>query len=69
MMQTVLIALWVRCERTAARVQRRSDRGDVPGWFLITVMSAGLVVLLWATAKTKLNTMLSNALDAVTGGS
>ncbi len=26
---------------------RRRDRGDVPGWVLITVMTAGLVSALW----------------------
>jgi hypothetical protein len=28
------------------RQWRRSERGDVPGWVLITVMSAGLVAAL-----------------------
>ena len=27
-----------------------SDRGDVPGWVLITVMTAGLVTALWSVA-------------------
>ena len=28
----------------------RDERGDVPGWVLITVMTAGLVSALWAVA-------------------
>ena len=26
------------------------ERGDVPGWVLVTLMTAGLVVLLWGVA-------------------
>lgn len=32
-----------------ARVGER-ERGDVPGWVLITIMTAGLVTLLWGIA-------------------
>jgi hypothetical protein len=44
----------------------RKERGDVPGWVLITVMTAGLVVLLWAVAAEQLQNMLKNALSSVT---
>ena len=27
------------------------DRGDVPGWVLITIMTAGLVAALWLVAE------------------
>ena len=47
--------------------RRRDERGDVPGWVLITVMSAGLVAGLWAIAGSQLSTMLSDALSSVTG--
>lgn len=43
------------------------ERGDVPGWVLITLMTAGLVTGLWAIAGPKLGSLLSNALDAVSG--
>jgi hypothetical protein len=33
-----------------ARERTRDERGDVPGWVLITVMTAGLVAALWAVA-------------------
>ena len=46
----------------------RDDRGDVPGWVLITVMTAGLVAALWAFAGPTLQAMLSDALSAVSGG-
>jgi hypothetical protein len=46
---------------------RRDERGDVPGWVLITVMTAGLVAALWAVAGPQLNSMLSEALSSVRG--
>jgi len=42
------------------------ERGDVPGWVLITVMTAGLVVAIWLVAEEQLKTMLEDALDSVT---
>lgn len=44
----------------------RDDRGDVPGWVLITVMSAGLVAALWVVAGQQFEVMLRGALDSVT---
>ena len=43
----------------------RSDRGDVPGWVLVTVMTAGLVVALWSVADGQLRSILGNALQSV----
>ena len=43
----------------------RDDRGDVPGWVMITVMTAGLVVAITAVARPQLQSMLSAALDQV----
>ena len=43
----------------------RDERGDVPGWVLITVMTAGLVAGLWAIAGPALEGMLRQALDSV----
>jgi hypothetical protein len=50
-----------------SRARRRDERGDVPGWVLITVMSAGLVAGLWAIAGSQLSTMLRDALASVAG--
>jgi hypothetical protein len=44
---------------------RASERGDVPGWVMITVMTAGLVAALWAVAGPELERMLRNALSSV----
>ncbi|MET1039021.1 MAG: hypothetical protein ABW075_12155 [Aeromicrobium sp.] len=45
----------------------RDERGDVPGWVMITVMSAGLVAILTAAAGPQLRSMLEQALSAVGG--
>ncbi|MBT1634258.1 MULTISPECIES: hypothetical protein [Clavibacter] len=42
------------------------DRGDVPGWVLITLMTAGLVVLLWSVAGPLLQNVFTQAIDRVT---
>ena len=47
------------------RGDSRDERGDVPGWVLITVMTAGLVAGLWAIAGPALEGMLRQALDSV----
>lgn len=68
--------------RTARRHQQRAaaslvsrlharlgahDRGDVPGWVLITLMTAGLVTVLWAVAGEQLEQMFVDAIGQVTG--
>lgn len=60
-----------RVERRAAlgfdRPGERRDRGDVPGWVLITVMTAGLVSAIWLLAGPILTTMFQDSLSKVTG--
>ncbi len=41
------------------------EKGDVPGWVLITLMTAGLVVVIWAFAGTALQGIFDEALDRV----
>ncbi|TIC81974.1 hypothetical protein E8D37_10485 [Nocardioides sp. GY 10127] len=41
------------------------DRGDVPGWVMVTVMTAGLVGLITAVAGPQLTQMVSAALASV----
>lgn len=43
----------------------RDDRGDVPGWVLVTVMTAGLVAAIWGVAEDQLRSMLTSALNSV----
>lgn len=42
-----------------------SDRGDVPGWVLITLMTAGLVVAIWAVAGPALGGVFDQAIGRV----
>lgn len=59
-MNDLLLRLW-----TAITLPPRNERGDVPGWVLVTVMSAGLVGVLWTFAEDELKSMLSEALNSV----
>lgn len=43
------------------------DRGDVPGWVLITLMTAGLVIVIWALAGPALSEVFEQAIQRVTG--
>ncbi len=43
------------------------ERGDVPGWVLITLMTAGLVVVIWALAGPALATLFEQAIARVSG--
>jgi hypothetical protein len=45
----------------------RDERGDVPGWVMIVVMTAGLVAMLTVVAGPQLRSMLTTALDSVSG--
>ena len=55
--------------RRRARIAEliRDDRGDVPGWVLITIMTAGLVILLWAAAGPALSSVFEQAIERVSG--
>jgi hypothetical protein len=43
----------------------KEEKGDVPGWVLITLMTAGLVVLMWSIAGPALKTLFEQALSKV----
>ena len=45
--------------------EERDERGDVPGWVLVTMMTAALVVAIWTLAEDQLKQMLKDALDQV----
>ena len=42
------------------------ERGDVPGWVLITLMTAGIVAIIWGFAEDRLLAILTGALESVT---
>ena len=47
--------------------RERNDRGDVPGWVLIVLMTSALVIAIWGVARDKLVSMVSSALETVCG--
>ena len=55
--------------RTHAWVLRRAqgapDRGDVPGWVMVTLMTAGIVTILWALAQPLLSDLFDKAVRDV----
>ncbi|MDU0348613.1 hypothetical protein [Actinomyces sp. MRS3W] len=54
--------------RLRTQVRHLADeRGDVPGWVLVTLMTAGLVVALWAVAGPALTQVFNDAIAKVTG--
>jgi hypothetical protein len=60
---TNLLALVVRARARWPR--HRDERGDVPGWVLVTVMTAGLVMAIWGLADDQLRQILAAALASV----
>lgn len=44
------------------------DRGDVPGWVMVTLMTAGLVLALWGLAGDRLASVFTQAMDRVITG-
>lgn len=56
--------------RVVAPVLRRheDDAGDVPGWVLVTLMTAGLVLVLWGVARERLTEVFNDAIDGVVKG-
>ncbi|MDO4887341.1 MAG: hypothetical protein Q3979_01345 [Actinomycetaceae bacterium] len=42
-----------------------SERGDVPGWVLVTLMTAGLVIAIWAVAGPALVSLFNTAIERI----
>ncbi|MFL6239491.1 MAG: hypothetical protein ACJ735_08410 [Actinomycetes bacterium] len=57
-------------ERLIVRLQQTlvdGERGDVPGWVLVTIMTAALVIALFGIASPLLGNVFSKAVNAVGG--
>ncbi len=46
---------------------RHDEDGDVPGWVLVTLMTAGLVVAIWTLAGPALAGLFEQAIKQVSG--
>lgn len=58
----------LNCVRAALRRSEDDrERGDVPGWVLITLMTAALVVLIWGVASDRLVEIFNRAMDSIAG--
>lgn len=63
-MNPFLLLTWLR-ERLRGE---DPERGDVPGWVMVTLMTAGLVLIIWAIAETQLGELFQTAINRVLGG-
>ncbi|WP_435199487.1 hypothetical protein [Janibacter sp. GS2] len=68
-MSDQLIKAHIRMSAVTRRAvtRLRDETGDVPGWVLITLMTAALVTGIWAIAGEQLKSMFKSALEGVTG--
>ncbi|GAA1918939.1 hypothetical protein GCM10009737_20550 [Nocardioides lentus] len=62
-LQESLLRAWL----LVAAPRARDERGDVPGWVLITVMTATIVGGIWAFLRPELMGMLRSAINSVSG--
>jgi len=51
--------------RNRFEIAWQEERGDVPGWVLVVLMTTGLVTAIWAIAAPRLSSILRNSLDSM----
>lgn len=56
---------WLTRRWLLLRAELRDDRGDVPGWVMVTLMTAGLVIVLWTVAGDRLTELFNESIDRV----
>ncbi|KQU69493.1 hypothetical protein ASD62_16880 [Phycicoccus sp. Root563] len=64
---TILTKALTRAQYALHGAARRDERGDVPGWVMITLMTAGLVAVLWTVADDQLRALFNRAMGTVSG--
>ena len=62
MLNLEFLAVWAVASYRRLRGQE-ADRGDVPGWVMVTVMTAGLVVVIFAAFSGKIKDAITAALN------
>lgn len=65
----MLFQTWLALLDVRDRIRRDPERGDVPGWVLVTIMSAALVALLITVAGPKLSSLFTSSVDKVSSTS
>ena len=71
----LLVKVHICVDDTRCGVRRRllacnsngEQRGDVPGWVLVVLMTTGLVTAIWTIAAPRLTAILRNSLDSMNG--
>jgi hypothetical protein len=68
------ITLSIRLQNIYSRITKSrafkaisDQRGDVPGWVLVVLMTTGLVTAIWTIAAPRLTAILRNSLDSMNG--
>ena len=64
---TVTLSVIARVSAATATDPEDRDRGDVPGWVMITVMTAIVVIALLAVFRQQVVTAVQNAFESVSG--
>ncbi len=72
--QEFTITLSIRLQNVYSRFTKSrafkaisDQRGDVPGWVLVVLMTTGLVTAIWTIAAPRLTAILRNSLDSMNG--
>lgn len=69
-------ASWIACVAGAwiavllarlTRARRADERGDVNGYVFVTLMTAGIVMVIWVVARDRLTEIFNRAITSVTG--
>jgi hypothetical protein len=59
---------WFRLTATRVLAPGGPERGDVPGWVLITGMTVALVMLVWGVASDALRNLITGFLSNISFG-
>jgi hypothetical protein len=63
LLKSTEFSLWVNSFKMYKVV--KNQRGDVPGWVLVVLMTTGLVTAIWTIAAPRLSSILRNSLDSM----
>lgn len=58
---------WAKSSREKLINATKDERGDVPGWVLVVLMTTGLVTAIWTIASPRLSSILKESLDSMNG--
>lgn len=58
---------WAKSAKTKFVEATKDERGDVPGWVLVVLMTTGLVTAIWTIASPRLSSILKESLDSMNG--